>query len=194
MTELSRFGAWTIWGMPLWLVQLHPSSDLLFCRYMDTLYGQSEILDIDMMHFEKAVTAGNDRSCRIWKMLTDSQLVFRRLQPLMPQFSLLFQGNQNCQWTATGYWMEGALFRLLDGIQLWNIAKKKAIATIKAPHPSLKQEHTWVQSLATTHGADLIVNTPRLQISNPLFRQVVQQTDASNYGLDGKTHITDSSI
>lgn len=54
------------------------NSESWFCSYVDTLYGhQSEILDIDTMQFGKAVTAGNDRSCRIWKTLTDSQLVFR---------------------------------------------------------------------------------------------------------------------
>ena len=46
--------------------------------YVDTLFGhQSEVLGIDAGRAERAVTAGADRTCRLWKIPEESQLIFR---------------------------------------------------------------------------------------------------------------------
>lgn len=46
--------------------------------YLDTLFGhQAEILSIDMLRSERAVTSAADRTCRVWKIEESSQLVFR---------------------------------------------------------------------------------------------------------------------
>ena len=113
-------------------------------RYVDTLYGhQSEIFDLDTMHVPKIVTSGNDRSCRIWKTWTDSQLVFRAPSLTVDCCRML---NSTC-------FVSGSS----DGLQLWNAAKKKPLSLVSFPHG---QDHNqgWVQSLSTTHGADLIVS------------------------------------
>lgn len=46
--------------------------------YLDTLFGhQAEVLSIDMLRNERAVTSAADRTCRVWKISESSQLVFR---------------------------------------------------------------------------------------------------------------------
>lgn len=46
--------------------------------YLDTLFGhQAEVLSIDMLRTERAVTTAADRTCRVWKISESSQLVFR---------------------------------------------------------------------------------------------------------------------
>lgn len=45
---------------------------------MDTLFGhQAEILALDVLRAERALTSGFDRTCRVWKIPEESQLVFR---------------------------------------------------------------------------------------------------------------------
>ena len=48
------------------------------CRYVDTRYGhQAPVHAIDSLVRERAVTCGADRTVRLWKVVDDSQLVFR---------------------------------------------------------------------------------------------------------------------
>eukprot|EP00210_Caulerpa_lentillifera_P001041 g1004.t1 len=114
--------------------------------FVDTLFGhQSEVCDIDMMHLEKLLTVGNDRSCRIWKTHNDSQLVFRA-----PTLSM------EC-----GRFLNSTHFisASSDGLQLWNIAKKKPIYCTSPPRTSpmnSSSENGWIQSLAAIHQSDLI--------------------------------------
>ena len=41
------------------------------------LDAQAEALAIDILRTERAVTAGQDRTCRVWKIPEESQLVYR---------------------------------------------------------------------------------------------------------------------
>uniref|UniRef100_A0A6U2FL69 Uncharacterized protein n=1 Tax=Chlamydomonas euryale TaxID=1486919 RepID=A0A6U2FL69_9CHLO len=46
--------------------------------YMDTLFGhQAEVLCLDALRAERALTGGSDRTVRLWKVPEESQLVFR---------------------------------------------------------------------------------------------------------------------
>lgn len=47
--------------------------------YIETLFGhQDKITAIDSLQKERAVTCGSrDRTCRMWKIVEESQLVFR---------------------------------------------------------------------------------------------------------------------
>ncbi len=52
--------------------------------YMDTLYGhQAEALSLDVLRQERAVSAGHDHTCRVWKVADESQLIFRAHSPAM---------------------------------------------------------------------------------------------------------------
>ena len=46
--------------------------------YMDSLFGhQSEVTSVDVGRQERCVTAGVDRSCRVWKIPEETQMVYR---------------------------------------------------------------------------------------------------------------------
>jgi ribosomal RNA-processing protein 9 len=46
--------------------------------YMDSLFGhQSELTAVHALRQEKCVTAGVDRTCRVWRIPEESQLIFR---------------------------------------------------------------------------------------------------------------------
>ena len=47
-------------------------------NYMDSLFGhQSELTAVHALRQEKCVTAGFDRTCRVWRIPEESQLIFR---------------------------------------------------------------------------------------------------------------------
>lgn len=130
--------------------------------YVDTLFGhQSPILGLDSLHGDRALTCGTDRTCRIWKIPEESQLVFR--------------GNwvniESCAYVTQGEWVTG------DGqgsVQLWNSTKKKPTYTCRNAHisdyiPGDSTEYTgagsiggdvcsWVGSVAVCHGSDLVAS------------------------------------
>jgi len=46
--------------------------------YIDTLYGhQSEITCLDSLHKESAISSGTDKSIHFWKVIDETQLIFR---------------------------------------------------------------------------------------------------------------------
>lgn len=47
-------------------------------NYIDTLYGhQSEVMGLDSLVRERAISCGRDTSVRIWKILEETQLLFK---------------------------------------------------------------------------------------------------------------------
>jgi len=130
--------------------------------YIDTLFGhQSPILGLDSLQADRALTCGSDRTCRIWKIPEESQLVFR--------------GNtvniESCAYITQGEWVTG------DGqgsVQLWNSTKKKPAFTCRNAHipdciPSTSDEYlgagsiggdvcSWVGAISVCHGSDLIAS------------------------------------
>ncbi|XP_010923673.1 U3 snoRNP-associated protein-like EMB2271 [Elaeis guineensis] len=92
--------------------------------HMDNLFGhQSEILTIDCLRKERILTAGRDRTMRLWKVPEESQLIFRA-----PASSL------EC-----GCFINDSEF--LSGsddgsIELWSILRKKPTHIIKNAHAS----------------------------------------------------------
>lgn len=130
--------------------------------YVDTLFGhQSPILGLDSLQGDRALTCGADRTCRIWKIPEESQLVFR--------------GNcvniESCAYVTQGEWVTG------DGqgsVQLWNSTKKKPTYTCRNAHipdhiPEDSTEYTgagsiggdacsWVGSVAVCQGSDLVAS------------------------------------
>ncbi len=130
--------------------------------YVDTLFGhQSPILGLDSLQGDRALTCGADRTCRVWKIPEESQLVFR--------------GNcvniESCAYVTSSEWVTG------DGqgsVQLWNSAKKKPTYTCRNAHvadiiPDDSTEYvgagsiggdacSWVGSVAVCPGSDLIAS------------------------------------
>ncbi|CAD5184861.1 U3 snoRNP-associated protein-like YAOH [Musa acuminata AAA Group] len=142
--------------------------------HMDNLFGhQSEILTIDCLRRERLLTAGRDRTMRLWKVPEESQLVFRA-----PASSL-----ECCCFINDSEFLSGSD----DGsIELWSVMRKKPTHLIKNAHaPSLfsndfsykedditmsnggstengshgdencSSAHAWVSSVAVCRGSDL---------------------------------------
>ncbi|GAA0157116.1 hypothetical protein LIER_38403 [Lithospermum erythrorhizon] len=90
--------------------------------YVSTLYGhQNEVLTIDCLRKERALTVGRDRTMHLWKVPEESQLIFRA-----PAASLecgCFIGNDE--------FLSGSD----DGsIEHWNILRKKPVHIVKNAH------------------------------------------------------------
>lgn len=113
---------------------------------------------MDAARAERAVTAGADRTCRVWKVPEESQLIFR--------------GHCNtlecCRYVTGSEWVTGAA----DGsLSLWASTKKKAVHTARRAHWDPAPDGgtalgagsvggdaaTWVGAVAVCRGSDLVV-------------------------------------
>ncbi len=90
--------------------------------YMDTLFGhQAEVLSLDVLRAERAVTGGSDHSVRIWKVPEESQLVFRAPSQSTDCVRLISQAE----------FISGGC----DGtLQVWNQLRKKPMSIIQHAH------------------------------------------------------------
>ena len=110
--------------------------------YVDTLYGhQSPIMAIASGVKERAVTVGQDSTLRVWKVVDESQLVFRG------------QSSLDCvAMLDEGFFVSGDDRGTLS---LWSTAKKKAIAKVPLAHGAVKGIANWITSVAILRGTDL---------------------------------------
>jgi len=109
---------------------------------------------------ERAVTAGHDHTCRVWKVPEESQLIFRSHAPAVDCVRYI-SGTQ---------WVSGAS----DGsLAVWSQMKKRPVSVVRGAHaPAVNNggggppvgagsiggdPATWVQSVAVCHGTDLVV-------------------------------------
>ncbi len=127
--------------------------------YVDTLFGhQSPIVGLDALAGDRALTCGSgDRTCRLWKIPEESQLVFRANHVNL----------ESCAFITPGEWITG------DGqgsVQLWNTAKKKPTFTARNAHVADSADLDdsagsvggdvcrWVGSVAVCPGSDLLAS------------------------------------
>jgi ribosomal RNA-processing protein 9 len=127
--------------------------------YVDTLFGhQSPIVGLDALQGDRALTCGSgDRTCRLWKIPEESQLVFRANHVNL----------ESCAFITPGEWITGDG---LGSIQLWNTAKKKPTFTARNAHvaDSTELEDSagsiggdvcrWVGSVAACPSSDLLAS------------------------------------
>ena len=90
--------------------------------YVDTLFGhQSEVLAIDALRAERALSCGADRTCRVWKIAEESQLVFRGHCLTI----------ESAAYVTGGEWISGSA----DGsVQFWRSTKKKPVFSARDAH------------------------------------------------------------
>eukprot|EP00850_Spirogloea_muscicola_P018712 SM000174S03367 [mRNA] locus=s174:299591:301388:+ [translate_table: standard] len=90
--------------------------------YMDSLYGhQSEVVAIDCLHQERALSAGRDRTCRIWKVPDETQLVFRGHSASIDCCKFL-TGNEYITGSEDG------------SVALWTVQRKKPVHVVRRAH------------------------------------------------------------
>ena len=90
--------------------------------YVDTLFGhQAEVLALDALRAERVLSCGADRTCRVWKVAEESQLVFRG-----HCFTI-----ESAAYVTGGEWITGSA----DGsVQLWRSTKKKPVWSLRDAH------------------------------------------------------------
>jgi ribosomal RNA-processing protein 9 len=93
--------------------------------YVDTLFGhQSPCSAISCLRAERCVTAGSDRTCRVWKIPEESQLVFRA--PAGGSACL-----ESVAHVSGTEWVTGGA----DGsVALWSQTKKRPVQVVKGAH------------------------------------------------------------
>ena len=111
--------------------------------YMETLYGHAlPISALDVLRRERAVSVGEDRTLRVWKIAEESQLILRGHGGSIDCLCMLdeqqfFSGSQ-----------DGSLC-------LWSIMKKKPACTLPSAHGDA---NPWVSSVAACRFTDLLAS------------------------------------
>lgn len=90
--------------------------------YVDTLFGhQSEVVAVDVLRQERVLTSGQDRTCRVWKVPEESQLIFRGYG----------QAIDTVAYVTGTEWLSGGSD---GGVSLWSQMKKKPISVQRSAH------------------------------------------------------------
>lgn len=107
--------------------------------YVDTLFGhQAEVLALDSMVRERAVSVGADGTCRVWKPVEQSQLVFHGHRAAIEAVALL---NDNV-------WVAGSQ----DGaVSLWVVSKRAPVDFVPNAHGG-----RWITAVAACRRTDLV--------------------------------------
>jgi ribosomal RNA-processing protein 9 len=121
--------------------------------YVESLYGHgTEVNSLDVLHKEKVLSSGHDRTVRLWKLETDSQLVFN--------------GHHNSidcvRYMSENSFVSGGV----DGsLALWSAAKKKPVCMVYNAHPSASETSSgvpappsWITSLTSLRRTDLAIS------------------------------------
>jgi len=110
--------------------------------YVETLFGhQSFVNDIDSLRQEKAVTASGDRTMRLWKIVEESQLIFKGHSASIDCLRLITE-----DWFVSGG-QDG-------GLGLWFTLKKKPACFVENAHGP----GHWITALGSARGSDLIAS------------------------------------
>lgn len=112
--------------------------------YMDTLFGhQAPVQALAAFSKERCVTVGSDRTLRVWKILQESQLVFRGHKASIDCLAML-----DDSWFVTGS-QDGAL-------SFWNATRKRPHATIPHAHQTPLGNGGWLSACAALPLSDLV--------------------------------------
>lgn len=112
--------------------------------YVETLFGhQSEVNAVDSLLKERCVTAGGDRTSRLWKIPEESHLVLRGHTTSMDCVKMLSD-----QVFATG--AQGG------ELSLWHLSRKKPVRVVDEAHGG-GSDH-WISSLGALPYSDLLAS------------------------------------
>jgi len=110
--------------------------------YVETLFGhQAGVQGIDSLYRDRALTVGCDKTVRSWKVVEETQLMFRGAHNYsVDVVSMVNEDN----------WVTGGQ----DGIlALWNINKKKPSQLLQRAH-----EGRWLSSISTLPFTDVLAS------------------------------------
>jgi len=115
--------------------------------YVDTLYGhQSEITSLDCLRKERPVTSSRDKTAHVWKVVEETQLVFRGHSGSVDCVSQINEDN----------FITGSE----DGsIALWNTQKKRPTSLLKRAHTEKSNNLVnWITSVAACKNSNLVAS------------------------------------
>ncbi len=119
--------------------------------YIETLYGHhSEVLGLDSLYQERALSVGSDRTLRLWKVVDETQLIFRGHEASIDCVSM----------TNEEIFVSGSQ----DGcVAVWSVRKKKPIASRPRAHGldgcgSASGLDNWVSSVAAMRFTDVFAS------------------------------------
>lgn len=119
--------------------------------YIETLYGHhSEVLGLDSLYQERALSVGSDRTLRLWKVVDETQLIFRGHEASIDCVSM----------TNEEIFVSGSQ----DGcVAVWSVRKKKPIATRPRAHGlngcgSASGLDNWISSVAAMRFTDVFAS------------------------------------
>jgi len=128
--------------------------------YIETLFGHTaQVTAVDCLRKERVVSVGSDRTCRIWKVPEESQLMFKGHTA----------SGDTCKFVNQTTFVSGSQ----DGsLSLWSMFKKKAVHTVRNAHrreasagPDASTGTTcftssrgWIGAVATCANTDLVAS------------------------------------
>lgn len=130
--------------------------------YVDSLFGhQAAVLSLAVARggaggIGRPVSGGADRTCRLWKVAEETQLIFRA--PGQSVDAVCSVGGGGGEWVSGG--ADGALC-------LWSPLKKRPAAKVAAAHSaphasssplSLDPVRSWIGAVAASRGGDLVAS------------------------------------
>jgi ribosomal RNA-processing protein 9 len=112
--------------------------------FVQTLFGHTDcITGIDALeHHERCVTSGQDKTLRLWKVATESQLMFRG--------SNVNESVDCVAFLAEGKFLGGSMDGSLSG---WRHDKKKAVCLVPSAHGG-----KWLTSVAGYYNSDVLAS------------------------------------
>ena len=119
--------------------------------YIETLYGHhSEVLGLDSLYQERALSVGSDRTLRLWKVVDETQLIFRGHEASIDCVSM----------TNEELFVSGSQ----DGcVAVWSVRKKKPIASRSRAHGlngcgAAGGLDNWISSVAAMRFTDVFAS------------------------------------
>ena len=119
--------------------------------YVETLYGHhSEVLALDSLNQERALSVGSDRTLRLWKVVDETQLIFRGHEASIDCVSM----------TNEEIFVSGSQ----DGaVAVWSVRKKKPIVSRPRAHgmggcDAANSLDNWISSVAAMRFTDVFAS------------------------------------
>ncbi|QDZ22375.1 U3 small nucleolar RNA-interacting protein [Chloropicon primus] len=119
--------------------------------YVDTLFGHVQgCMQLDCLRKERVISVGEDRTCRLWKVQDETQL--------------LFKGTPNSGNIDSCCFVNGTTFvtgSQDNSLSLWSMFKKRPNYTLHGAHEAAAMGNpckSWIHSLAACPNTDLVAS------------------------------------
>jgi ribosomal RNA-processing protein 9 len=136
--------------------------------FVDTLFGhQSYVLSLDCLRKERPISGGDDHTLHLWKIESDSQLIFRGHRRSMDAVVMLDEQN----------FISGSQ----DGaIAIWNINKKKPVYRLENAHTIHDSDNNGVDGSINSSKKILGTASTSLDASLPCWINCLSMFPASD--------------